>query len=169
MGDVGKAIRIGQWLNGDGYKDYEHVLMYMGDGKIAQAQPHGAAIRDLSIYDGRTIRWSSGLINPTDDQRAAIVAAAQRYADLHVGYSYLDYAALATHRLHLYPADQLLKDYIASNKHMICSQYIDQCYQDGGYQLFDDHRWPGYVTPGSITCLLDKLYYQQTVNTLFTK
>ena len=30
---------------------------------------------------------------------------------------------------------------------MICSQLVDYCYLMAGVHLFNDGRWPGYVTP----------------------
>jgi hypothetical protein len=38
---------------------------------------------------------------------------------------------------------------------MMCSQLADQCRADGGSHLFDDGRWPGYVTPLDIGLLLE--------------
>jgi hypothetical protein len=69
-----------------------------------------------------------------------------------VGYSYLDYVALAFHSLHIpFPG---LKNYIASTRHMTCSQLVDQAEKDAGVQLFKDGRWPGYVMPSDLGRLL---------------
>jgi hypothetical protein len=76
-------------------------------------------------------------------------AAAARYgptaAHRGVGYSFLDYDAIAAHRLHL-PVPGL-RAYIGSTGHLICSQLCDQAYADVGAHLYADGRWPGYVTP----------------------
>lgn len=148
----GGFIRLGQWANGDGFSEFEHAGLYVGNGKIIEAQNTGTAIADAHRYDGNETFWSSGIINPTDTQRAAICKAAYGYVG--TPYSWPDYAALAAKRLHLGPLVPGLKDYVADTKHMICSQVVDQCYQDGRYQLFNDKRWPGYVTPGSLYNLL---------------
>jgi hypothetical protein len=37
---------------------------------------------------------------------------------------------------------------------MICSQLVDQCYQDAGVHLFADGRWPGDVTPADLYRLI---------------
>ncbi|MGW9433129.1 hypothetical protein ACWHA1_35035 [Streptomyces decoyicus] len=86
----------------------------------------------------------------TEQQRTDICAAATRYVG--VPYSFLDYLAIATHRFHL-PVPGLRR-YVASTRHMICSQLVDRCYLDAGVHLFADGRWPGYVTPMALHHLL---------------
>jgi len=150
-GHVGRLIRLGQWLNGDGFADFEHAFVYVGDGELVEAQPGGAELLPITVYDGRPTRWSTGRTALTDEQRSAVVAAARGY--IGVPYSVADYFALAAHRFHL-PIGPLIKGYVASTKHMICSQLVDQCYRDAGVQLFADGRWPGYVTPADLANLL---------------
>ncbi|AUG78238.1 hypothetical protein CFP65_3444 [Kitasatospora sp. MMS16-BH015] len=150
-GSAGRLIRVGQWLNGDGFSDFEHAFVYVGDGELVEGEPGGASTGSLAGYEGRPMLWSTGRIPLDDEQREAVVAAARGY--LGTPYSVMDYFALATHHLHL-PVSPLFKGYVMSSKHMICSQLVDQCYHDAGVQLFDDHRWPGYVTPGDLTRLL---------------
>lgn len=148
----GGLIRIGQWLNGDGFGEYEHAAIYVGNGTIIEAQNTGVAVAKASRYDNNDTLWSTGLIVNTVEQQTLIASAAYRYVG--TPYSWMDYAALAAKRLHLNPLAPELRSYVASTGHMICSQVVDQCYQDGGVHLFDDGRWPGYVTPGSLLNLL---------------
>ncbi|GAA0676436.1 hypothetical protein GCM10010193_31940 [Kitasatospora atroaurantiaca] len=150
-GHVGRLIRFGQWINGDGFADYEHAFVHVGDGELVEAQPGGAELRPVTVYDGRPTLWSTGRITLTEEQRSAVVAAARGY--IGVPYSVADYFALAAHRFHL-PVGPLIKGYVASTKHMIFSQLVDQCYQDAGVRLFADGRWPGYVTPADLAELL---------------
>lgn len=150
-GRGGRLIRIGQWLNGDGFADFQHAFVYVGDGELVEAQPGGAELRPLAVYDNRPTRWSSGRIQLTDDQRRAVVAAARGYVG--TPYSVADYFALAAHRLRL-PVGPVLRKYVADSRHMICSQLVDQCYLDAGVHLFSDGRWPGYVTPADLANLL---------------
>lgn len=145
-GNVGKLVRVGQWLNGSGSEDFEHAFVYLGDGKLIEAEPRGARLRFLSEYDHDTVLWSTGKIGLDGAQRDTIVSAAIGY--LGTPYSALDYFALVAHRLHLWTPG--LKHFIASSGHLICSQLVDQCYRDAGVQLFPDGRWPGYVTPGDL-------------------
>lgn len=147
-GDVASLIRVGQFLNGNGFGDYEHAFVYVGNGQIVEAEPSGAKL--TGYHYGANVLWSSGLIPLDSGERFAIVRAAVGYVG--VGYSYADYFALAAHRLHIPAPD--LKRYVSSSKHMICSQLVDQVYQDAGVHLFKDNRWPGYVTPGDLWQLL---------------
>ncbi|WP_438489637.1 hypothetical protein [Streptomyces sp. S186] len=148
-GVTGRLIRFGEWINGDGFADYEHAFLVLPGGRLLEAEPGGARIRPLSEYDGSGPLYvcPEGL---TEQQRERICGAADRYVG--VPYSFLDYAAIATHRFHL-PVPGLRR-YVASSRHMICSQLVDQCYQDGGVHLFSDGRWPGYVTPMALYTLL---------------
>lgn len=150
-GDVGRGIRIGQWLNGDGFENYEHAFVYLGDGTVLEAEPGGARIAPLSEYPAETLHWCSGIrkiVGPWNDSSTdTVVAAAAKYVG--TPYSFLDYDALAVKRLHLWAPG--LKRYIASTGHMICSQLCDQFYRaEFGVEIFNDGRWPGYVTPGSL-------------------
>lgn len=116
---------------------------------MLEAEPGGADIKPLTAYDGTPVCYvrPEGL---TERQRTAICAAATAYVG--VPYSFLDYLAIAAHRFHL-PLPGLRR-YVASTGHMICSQLVDQSYQDAGVHLFADGRWPGYVTPMALYNLL---------------
>lgn len=140
-GNVGRMIRVGQWLNGDGFANFEHAFLYIGNGQIVEAEPGGARLGNVNEYSD--IFWSSGKIPLTDAQRTLIVHAACH--QLGVPYSFADYFALAAHRLHI-PAPNL-RHFIADSGHQICSQQVDYCYQVAGVQLFKDGRWCGDVVP----------------------
>ncbi|WP_328766942.1 hypothetical protein [Streptomyces sp. NBC_00286] len=148
-GHVGAMIRLGQWLNGDGFGRYQHAFLVLDDDTLLEAQPGGARITQVSAYDDRNTLYvyPGGL---TDAQRQAICDAGRRYVG--TPYSFLDYFALATRRMRI-PAPGL-RAYIASTRHMICSQLVDQAYLDAGVHLFADGRWPGYVTPMALYHLL---------------
>lgn len=144
-GAVGKLISIGEWLNGDGFTDYDHAEIYVGNNQTIGAYPGGAHLVQLP-QEWPGWLWSSGHITLTDGERAGIVS--QAMALQGVPYSELDYFALFAHRMHI-PAP-LLKEYVASSKHLICSQLVDYCYMQSGVHLFNDNRWPGYVTPADL-------------------
>jgi hypothetical protein len=162
-GNVGKLISFGEWLNGDGFGAYDHAEIYVGMadanaplGYTMGAYPGGATLVPVP-QDQTGWLWSTGHINLTDDQRSKIVQNA--LACKGIPYSGLDYFALATHRLHV-PAP-FLKTYIASTKHLICSQLVDLCYDNAGVHLFNDNRWPGYVTPADLANVI--LHPEQVV------
>jgi uncharacterized protein YycO len=150
-GGVGWLIRLCQWLNGDGYYDYEHAFIYIGNGQIVEAEPGGARIAQLDEYDGRPILWSTSLIPLTDEQRSAIVEAA--VSQVGTPYSFLDYLAIALYRIGIrHPG---ISDYVITSKHLICSQLVAKDYEDVGISLTD---YPAYlVTPGRLTKFLLKL------------
>jgi uncharacterized protein YycO len=147
-GVPGRLIRFGEWLNGRGFAQYEHALVYAGAGNVVQAEPDGAAERAMTGH--RLTMWSGGAVPLTGEQRTRIVAAAIRYVG--TPYSFLDYLALFARRLRI-PVPGL-RAYIADTGHMICSQLVDQCYRDAGVELFSDGRWPGYVTPADLAAVV---------------
>lgn len=154
----GKAIRFGEFLNGQGFLKVQHAGIYLGNNQTIEAYPGGAILGDVTRYDPSTLVWSTGLIDLSFATRDRICQAAMGYKG--VPYSFLDYEALAAHRFHL-PIPHL-QAYIASTGHMICSQLVDQCYLDAGVHLFSDGRWPGYVDPGALWHLLYGLQQKQT-------
>lgn len=145
-GDVGKGIEFGEWLNGEGFHVWEHAFLLLPGNKILEAEPGGAKIVDGVHYD--QVYWCTNirkLLHPTITD-SLIETTAEHLKG--VPYSFLDYAALATHRLHV--PGPWLKDYIESEKHMICSQLVDYAYELLGTQIFTDNRWTGFVTPASL-------------------
>jgi hypothetical protein len=144
-GDVGTLIRVGQWLDGDGFANYEHAFVYVGNGEIVEAEPGGARIAPLDEYDPRTVVW----LRCPAEHRTAVAAAARILED--TPYSAADYFALAAHRLHL-PIPGL-RSYVQSSGHLICSQLADRAARTGGWILFADGRWDGYVTPADLAHL----------------
>jgi hypothetical protein len=149
-GEGGRLIHLGQGLYGSGFRDFEHARLYLGNGKVVEAEPGGARIVPITPSDGGM--WSTGIITPADHIRRLIVQYG--YQCEGVGYSGLDYFAMAAHHFRLHPVDNMLKDRVASSNHLICSQLVDYCYMMANFHLFDDGRWPGYVTPADLANLL---------------
>ena len=158
-GPVGFGIEAGQWLDGDRFQPYDHAELYVGRadaagpyGYTVSTYPSGPGKRALPCPAARLpgSLWSAGLVDLTGTQRVDITAWALAHQD--VGYSLADYGALVLHALRV-PAPGL-REYIASTRRMICSQYIDAAYRLNGVPLFDDGRWPGYVKPGDLARLL---------------
>jgi cell wall-associated NlpC family hydrolase len=156
----GKLIHLGEMLNGSGFADYEHARLYLGDGKCVQAEPGGATIVPFDPNDHG--QWSTGLFSIPKETRKKIVEYG--YKCEGVGYSAVDYFALAARRLKLGLLVPGLRTYVASSGHMICSQLVDWCYQQAGVQLFDDKRWNGYVTPTDLYELMWSRRARQRTN-----
>jgi hypothetical protein len=156
-GGVGFLIRIGQWLNGDGFLDYEHAFIYIGNGQIVEAEPGGAVISQLDSYDGRPIMWSTDLIPLTDAQRNVIVEAA--VSQVGTPYSFLDYLAIGMYRLGIkHPG---VANRVEQSKHLICSQLVAEDFSRVGVALTD---YPPYlVTPGRLTKYLLQLKSYKTL------
>jgi hypothetical protein len=152
---TGRLVHVLQVLSGNGRTDYEHVIVGLDGGRIVEAMPGGAMSRPF-YYSPADVYWSTNRLpieaEPTSAQRQRITAAAEGYAARRVGYSLLDYAAVAAHDWHV-PAPGL-DAYIAATGHMMCSQLTDQCYQDGGVRLFRDGRLPGWVRPCDLADLI---------------
>lgn len=147
-GPGGKLVALGEKLAGDAFTQYQHAFIFIGAGRIVEAEPGGAVAATLGAY-GDMLR-STGKITLTREQRLAICAAARGY--IGTPYSWLDYAAIALHSLHI-PAPHL-KAYIASTGHMICSQLVSRCYFDAGVPLFPG-EWTGYNTPADLAALIE--------------
>jgi hypothetical protein len=157
-GDVGWLIRLGQFLCKVNWKPWtwrklwrlarsEHAFTYVGNGQIIEAEPGGARLANLSEYDDCTIVW----IRCPDQYRRGVAEAARSFAG--IGYSAAEYFALALHRFHI-PAPGLRR-YIESSQKMICSQMADRAAHIGGWILFDDGRWDGFVEPIDIAALAE--------------
>lgn len=144
-GGIGRAIRLGQWLNGDGFDIWEHAFVYLPGNLVLEAEPGGARIVPFNY---ETVYWCTGiykLLPPaTTDTELSHVAESLKGTK----YSFLDYAALSAHRLHLWAPG--LKHYIETSGHEICSQLSDDFYYRLAAHIFVDNRWPGYVTPGML-------------------
>lgn len=157
-GPGGKLIELGQYLNGDGFVPWAHAFVYIGDGKILQAEPGGSVIVPYTEHGAEL--WSSGVIPLTAAQRAQVPVLARQLTG--IPYSWLDYFALAAHRLHtpdlaVWPGPHhpvTLKTFIADSGHEICSQLVDTFMLRLGIHLFKDGRWPGYVDPAALARLL---------------
>ena len=147
-GTAGKLIRLGQWLNGDGFADYEHAFVYVGNDQIVEAEPGGAELNSVTRYATSDVLWSTGKVLLSDEQRSSIVEAAKGFVG--VPYSFLDYLLIALKRFHI--TVPILNRRVLGSKHMICSQLVAQSYKDSGIDLCDEP--PYSITPGDLANLL---------------
>jgi len=144
----GTLIRIGQWLNGGGFADFEHAFIYFGDGMIVEAMPRGAWVAPLARHKAERIAW----YRAPDGTGKAIAVAAMGLRGTK--YGFLDYLAIAADRLNLPLSTHLLRHQVKTSGRMICSQLVDEAYLRAGVHLFDDGRDPGQVTPADLYRLI---------------
>lgn len=145
-GLTGAFVAFGQLLIGDASR-YTHAFIVIDDERVAEAEPGGARYGSLQKYIAEGAVFSSH-VQLTPEQRAMIVATAEGLIEAGTPYSFLDYVALALHRIHIRP--KFIEDYVASSGHMICSQMADFCWQQASVHLFSDCRLPQDVSPGDI-------------------
>lgn len=136
-----------------GQDDYipplEYAALPAGTVMIIEAEPHGAV--EVPWHWGHADHlWSTGtgLSNPTMAVSALLLKGTP--------YSFLDYAAIEAHQLHLNVPG--LEEYIKSTGHLICSQLVDVAAQEASrpVKLFDDGRWNGRVKPSDEGYLLEQ-------------
>jgi uncharacterized protein YycO len=143
-GVAGRLIRFGQWINGDGFKDYEHAFVYLGNAHIIEAEPGGARVADVTEYGPSNVLWSSGKVILSDAQRSAVVEAAKSFVG--VPYSFLDYLLIALKRFHI--TVPILNRRVIGSKHMICSQLVAEVYKSAGVDLLSIPTYE--VTPADL-------------------
>lgn len=125
---------------------WRHAGIFLGDGAVLQAEPHGAEIVDWTPTPGTLI--STGLW-PQADPESVTHLAAERTG---TPYSWEDYAQIASHRMGMDTG--WLRHQIQVSGHMMCSQLVDRFQLDLGVHLFADDRWEGDVMPIDLGLLL---------------
>lgn len=127
--------------------EYNHAFVYVGYGKIVEAQPQGAILSDLSVYDGYPQVWST-VFDPADGNRVALAALGL----LGTRYGFLDIVSIGLLQYGIKP--RLLRWRVERQDRLICSQLVDTAEHLTGVELFSDARWAGDVTPGDLGRLL---------------
>ena len=94
-GLVGEAIRVAQFLDGDGFRDFEHAFILYGRGDsleesmVVEAEVGGVRTVSLAEYRGRKVLW----IPCPPEYSTGMMTAAMTY--FGVPYAFTDYAAIA--------------------------------------------------------------------------
>lgn len=145
-----RPVRLAKALSRGGFTMFDHAVICSrvrrdGTVYIVEAMPNGAR-ETVWHYDDHDYLWSTGVVKTS--------AKAGKAALAYVGApnSWLDYAAISTHAMHLWVPG--LRHYLASGKHLISSQLVDRAERDAGVHLFADRRWPGYVRPADLAELI---------------
>jgi uncharacterized protein YycO len=132
-----------------------HAFVYVGDGRIVEAEPGGACESSVDRYGD--VVWSTGRLDVelTTTQRWAIVQAALDAVGTPYGWLDIVAIALAQKRLGgLVDSDDWIARRISNDGTLICSQLVDVAYKAAGVGLFADGRLPGLVSPGDLYRLL---------------
>lgn len=163
-GAAGALIWAGQKIVDATTKEesrFKHVLVvvsaagtdrpYRDPVRIVQAMPSGAEC--IAIGEEH---WTSDFVYIRPHYKIAgvgyggmserVAAAVMNY--IGTPYSFLDYVAIAG--LHLGIKDGLVRRYVTTSKHQICSQLADQAMTDAGWHVFTDGRLPQDVTPAAL-------------------
>lgn len=157
----------GRWVSAAqafvrGGSNWTHAGLILDNGQIIEAEPGGAKIKpaeilweagEVMISDAPIQRWVDQTVWPQLlgareegewRKRAEVVGKARFLSG--VGYSFLDYAALAMAEFKI-PGWQLARDRVEASQHLICSALVDRAYAWAEVHLFDDGRLSGDVTP----------------------
>jgi cell wall-associated NlpC family hydrolase len=145
-GVVGRLIRLVT------HSEVNHGFVYVGEGRIVEANPAGVQESPLSNYDGHLVRWFH--FDPATGVGLQVAAAAREL--LGRPYSWVDDVCLAVAAIFGRRAPRWVRNRIASTGHLICSQLIDLACLQAGVHLFDDRRMPGDVTPEDLDAVIDR-------------
>lgn len=145
-GALGAAISVAQAVVVQDPSRYTHAGVVLDNGQIIAAQPAGARIDSLASLMSQKPLAFLAVPQEAQDRRAAIVATARAFEGRP--YGFLDYLWMGVSRLGIRP--QVLRNFIASDKTMICSALADRVWGLNGIRLFDDGRPLGEVTPGDL-------------------
>lgn len=144
-GFFGKLIRLGTLSR------WNHAFIYIGDGKIIEANPSGVAISPLNKYPAYYVAWNRHE-ELTVEQRQIIVEHAKTMVG--VSYGFVDIANLAFRILGLKViANTAIFERISQRYGVICSELVAECYKEAGI----DFGSPISVTPGDLAY---RLVYQ---------
>jgi uncharacterized protein YycO len=144
-GFFGKLIRLGTMSR------WNHAFIYIGDGKIVEANPSGVAVSPLGKYPAYYVAWNQHE-ELSDDQRKRIV----EHALSMVGdsYGFVDIANLAFRILGLKVIANTKVFCRASQRFgVICSELVAECYKCAKIDFGVSYS----VTPGDLAY---RLVYQ---------
>jgi hypothetical protein len=159
---------------------WTHAGIIGSEGRTYEAGPGGVYIGRVTNLKSKPHIVSDAIIrghmNEADlldrsvahklEQELRCDAADQAHAHLGIGYSFLDYLALA-----LLHAEKLLtgrptgqsrwrstawvRRRVQNSGHLICSAFVDHWASHIGFEFFDDGRLPGDVTPADLDQWID--------------
>jgi hypothetical protein len=149
-GWVGKGVAVGQFILGDS-SPFEHAALVISPTEVVEAMPGGAIISPISKYLGPERTHRALFVRPPLQPWQQVLAGNEGRQLEGTPYSFLDYLSIALAHLRIRP--QFIVDRVATSKHLICSQLVDYVLRQVDFQLFDDGRFHGDVTPGDLYIL----------------
>lgn len=145
-GLMGAIVGTGQAVIAQDPSRYWHVGVFLDNGEVLSAQPHGARIDPAhTVLNDRPLavlpvpEWA-------EDRRDLIVNLARKYEGHR--YGFWSYAWIGLARIGIRPG--WLRHLVASEDWLICSALADRVWFYAGIHLFNDGRLIGEVTPGDI-------------------
>ena len=144
-GLMAKLIRLGTLSR------WNHSFIYIGNGKIIEANPKGVEISDVSKY--LVIAWNQHEIL-SDQQRQIIVWKANQIIGKPYGFFVIADLAFRILGLKILANTRLMK-YLSTKNGYICSELVAECYRHANMPLFKKADY--LVTPGD---LAERLIYQ---------
>jgi len=142
-GVFGKLIRLGT------SSPDNHAVIYIGNGLLVEATPHGVKINSIDEYP--LIAWNQHE-ELTDTQREAIAAHARSLVGKP--YSFITIALIVLRILGAkFLSDNKFMVWAATKEGYICSELVAECYSSAGIKLFQK---PDYeVVPGDLSRRLE--------------
>lgn len=144
-GLMAKLIRLGTLSR------WNHSFIYIGNGKIIEANPKGVEISDVSKYP--VIAWNQHEVL-SDQQRQIIVWKANQIIGKPYGFFVIADLAFRILGLKILANTRLMK-YLSTKNGYICSELVAECYRHANIPLFKKADY--LVTPGD---LAERLIYQ---------
>ena len=129
---------------------WNHAFVYIGDGKIIEANPRGVAISPVSKYS--KIAWNQHE-ELNEVQRQEIVKSAKHLVGS--AYGFVDILVIGLRILGLKFLTSAFLERLAMKQGVICSELVAICYENAGVPVLN--KQPHLITPGD---LAEKLIYQ---------
>lgn len=152
VGEFG-VVRTGGWagwlIRTVTRSEVNHAFVYVGRGRIVEAEPNGARLGYADAYPDAI--WSGVAI--TEGKGFDIANAARSL--LGTPYSWLDCVSIGL--AHIFGGHRIpmfIRRRITRTDRLMCSALVDYAYHLGGVDLYDDGRLFGDVSPGDLLDLI---------------
>lgn len=123
-GIFGKLIRLGT------VSRWNHAFIYIGDGKVVEANPTGVAVSPVAKYP--KIAWNlHEELSP--DARAKIISHAFNAVGRPYNFAIIVMLAFRAIGVKIFPKKVI--DYLAKHDGYICSELVAECYEEAGVPI----------------------------------